>query len=92
MFLEQQWLSQFLPETNQGFTYAGWDDGNVWDGWNFGISVRNDGNAGTWGMEILGPNRNGMMRIGGVNNYFIHGTKKGKVEDKYGNTEDKHCA
>ena len=42
-------------------------------------------------MGILGLNRDVMMRMGVVNNDFMHGTKKGQVENNYGNTEDEDC-
>jgi len=39
IFLEQRWLRQFLFDTKQDSDYAGWDDGNLWDGWILGIFV-----------------------------------------------------
>ena len=43
-------------------------------------------------MGSLGSNQDGMMGMDSMNNDFMYGVKKGKVEDNYGDTEDEDCA
>ena len=49
------------------------------------------GMPGFGGLVNFGPNQGGMVGMGGKNNNFMYGMKKGKVEDNDGDTEDNDC-
>ena len=80
-FLEQQWLRCFFWTRNKVSPMLvgmmGMNGMSGFSGYSYGMM----GILGLGAMGILGPNRDAMMGMGGVNKDVIYGTKKRKSRE-----------